>query len=213
MEITKLEHSCIYVVRDGRAALFDPGIMSAQAVISADISQLDDIIITHGHIDHFDPKTIEDLISKFPKVQITAPKTVVDQLANQGFKASSNPSSDITTFVAPHESVVPLFPGSSPDQLGVTYQGILSHPGDSHSFKLSRPPIVLALPVTAPWGTTVRSLQLALELKPKFVLPIHDWHWRDEARAQMYEALRAGLKGSGITFLKPVTGQTLTIDI
>lgn len=213
MELTKLEHSCVYVCRDNKAALFDPGVMSTQAISAAKIIKLDDIFITHGHIDHFDPSIVSDLVSRFPNVRITAPQSVVTKLAEQGIAATSSSFEGISLFDSPHETVKPLFPGTDVDQIGVTYQGVISHPGDSHSFTLTQPALVLALPVTAPWGTSVRALQLALELRPKFVLPIHDWHWRDEARIEIYETMHKTLRANGSTFLRPVTGQTLTIDI
>ena len=106
-------------------------------------------------------------------------------------------------FDSPHESVEPLF--RSPEQIGIHYLDKLSDPGDSHSFKETK--AILALPVTAPWGSTIKALNLALELKPKHVLPIHDWHWRDEAREQTYDRFERILGEQGITFHKLQTGQ------
>jgi hypothetical protein len=72
---------------------------------------------------------------------------------------------------------------------------------------------VLALPVVAPWGSTRRALELALELKPTYILPVHDWFLTPEAREWTYEGMAKVLAGHGITLLRPQNGTTLELDI
>jgi len=209
MQITKYVHSCLLVETPDRVALFDPGAMSIDSIPVDQIEQLDDIIITHIHGDHFVPDFIKQLVQKFPGVAITAPSEVVAALGREGITATDQPSAAITFFDAPHESVEPLFP--QPEEVGVHYLDTLSDPGDSHSFTETK--AILALPITAPWGSSVRALNLALELKPQYVIPIHDWHWRDEARTSTYDRYAEVLEEQGITFLKPETGKPMTIDL
>ena len=209
MQITKFVHSCLLVETDDRTALFDPGAMSQAAVPVDQLEALDDIIITHQHADHFNVELIQDLLRKFPGVQITAPTEVVALLGREGLSATDQPSQGIEFFEAPHESVAPLFP--QPQEIGVHYVDQFSNPGDSHSFTETK--AVLALPITAPWGSSVKALNLALQLKPQYVVPIHDWHWRDEARQQTYDRFEKILAEQGIMFLKPETGVPLHIDL
>ncbi len=210
MKVTKFVHSCLLVETPDRTAIFDPGTMSAAALGAAipSLNRLDDIFITHIHHDHNDPELIKSLVKKFPDVRITATPETVAALAKEGIKASSEPPEGVTFFDSPHESVAPLF-GQPPQEIGVHYLDKLSHPGDSHSFKETKD--VLALPVSAPWGSTIRALNLALELKPKYVLPIHDWHWRDEARKSTYDMYERILGEQGITFYKLETGQPVDV--
>ena len=212
MKITKFEHSCLLVempAPQNRTTLFDPGMMSETALEVSMIDYLDDIVITHSHVDHLSLNLMKQLVAKFPAVKITAPADVVDLLEKEAIAASSDPSEGISFFDAPHEAVEPLF--VTPDQIGVHYLARLTHPGDSHSFSETK--AILALPVTAPWGATTTAVKLALELKPKFVLPIHDWHWRPEARDQMYGALEQAFAQHGITFVKLVTGEPVTLEV
>ena len=212
MKITKFVHSCLLVEMPApinRTALFDPGLMSEEALKIDELLYLDDIIITHEHGDHISMKLVKQLVAKFPEVRITSTAAVVKQLAEAGFSATDQPSDGIVLFNAPHESVVPLWP--QPEAIGVHYLDKLTHPGDSHSFSETK--IVLALPVTAPWGSTIAAVNLAIELKPKFIVPIHDWHWRDLARIQMYEGLEQAFAKVGITFLKFEDGQPIVIDV
>lgn len=210
MKITKLVHSCLLVEMPApvnRTVLFDPGMMSTVNVDS--LQYLDDILITHEHGDHKDIELIKKLAAKFPDVRITSTDEVVKQLEAEGIKASAQPPEGVVFFDSPHEGVEPLF--NPPEEVGFHYLGKLSHPGDSHHFKETKE--ILALPVQAPWGAPLMAVKLALELKPKYVIPIHDWHWRDEAREQMYDRFAQVFSDAGITFIKAVNGEPFLLDV
>lgn len=209
MKITKLVHSCLLVEMPDRTALFDPGMMSEPMVNVDSLEYLDDILITHSHGDHMSVPLIKKLQAKFPDVRITAPPDAVEQLGAEGIKAGSEPPEGVTFFDAPHEEVEPMFP--KPPEIGYHYLDKLSHPGDSHTFTESK--AILALPVTAPWGATVKAVNLAHGLKPKYVLPIHDWHWNDEARAMTYDGLERLFSQAGITFVKLENGVAVNLDV
>ena len=98
-----------------------------------------------------------------------------------------------------------------PENIGVHYLNSLSHPGDSHHFSVSKD--ILALPITAPWGSVNHAAQLGLDLQPKYIIPIHDWHYRDEARLGIYAMLEGLFSKNGIKFLKPTDGQPINIEI
>lgn len=212
MKITKFVHSCLLVEMPepvNRTALFDPGAWSEEALDVDSLVYLDDIVITHQHNDHMSIPLIKQLVGKFPDVRITAPEDVVELLGAEGIKASSDPAPGMSFFDAPHEDVEPMFP--RPQEIGVHYLDMLSHPGDSHSFDETK--AILALPVQAPWGSTLNAVRLALELKPQHVLPIHDWHWQDAARRSMYNNLEKLFADQGITFHKLETGKPIVIDV
>jgi L-ascorbate metabolism protein UlaG (beta-lactamase superfamily) len=210
LKVTKFVHSCLLVETPERTALFDPGTFSEQALDVDWLERLDDIFITHEHSDHCSLDLIKRLSAKFPDVRITSTSSVVKRLDNAGITASNQPPPGAVFFEAPHEDVAPLF-GHPPEEIGVHYLDALSHPGDSHSFHETK--TILALPVTAPWGSAIRAINLALELKPRHVLPIHDWHWRDEAREQSYNMFERVLGEQGITFHKLETAEPIEIQI
>jgi len=213
MKITKLAHSCLLVEMPepvNRTVLFDPGQMSAELVRAAQLKYLDDIVITHEHFDHFDEVLVAELVAQFPKVRILAPAAVVSKLEQAGIAvASTTPSQGMALFNAPHETMAPL--GEPPEAIGVHYLDTLSHPGDSHHFTESKS--VLALPITGPWGTTARAAQLISELKPQYVIPIHDWMWKDSWRKDMYVRFELYCKELGATFISPTDGESFVLDI
>jgi len=212
MKITKFVHSCLLVEMPepvNRTVLFDPGMMSEQALDVGKLEFLDDIVITHSHGDHLSMNLLKQLVEKFPQVRITTTPEVVSTLAQAGITASNTPPEGIVLFESPHEKVEPLFP--QPQNIGVHYIDKLTDPGDSHSFSETKP--VLALPITAPWGSMIKAVTLALELKPQYVIPIHDWHWSDAARSGSYDNAADALAKEGITFIKPETGVPFVLDV
>lgn len=212
MKITKLAHSCLLVEMPtpvSRTVLFDPGEMSVERVRAAKLQYLDDIVISHGHFDHFNFQLVQELARQFPMVRILAPQPVVNQLHEVGIVAGTVAPAGLELFEAPHEALEPL--GQTPAAIGVHYLGALSHPGDSHSFVESK--AILALPITAPWGTTMRAAKLAADLAPKHIIPIHDWMWKDSWRLQMYAGLAQFFSQRGIEFIQPVDGEPFVLDI
>jgi L-ascorbate metabolism protein UlaG (beta-lactamase superfamily) len=208
-KITKYVHACLLVETPGQVALFDPGSLSTQSIKLDGITQLDDIFITHAHSDHYDVEFIKKLVAKFPDVRITTTDELVKELDKAGLAAGSQAPEGVEFFNSPHENVKPLYP--QPQEIGIHYLNSLTDPGDSHSFTETK--AILALPVTAPWGSNIKALNLALELKPKHVLPIHDWHWRDQARQQAYDMLQKQFSQHDITFHKLENGKPVEIEI
>jgi L-ascorbate metabolism protein UlaG (beta-lactamase superfamily) len=212
MKITKFVHSCLLVEMPppvNRTALFDPGVMSEGALDVDKLEFLDDIIITHNHPDHMSIPLIKKLVAKFPEVRITTTPEAAKQLEAEGIKATTEESTGIVFFDSPHEDVGPVYP--QPEEIGVHYLDLLTHPGDSHSFNEAK--TILALPMTGPWGAMIKAVNLGFELQPKYIIPIHDWHWSDDARNSTYNDMERLFKDKGITFFKMETGVPVVVEV
>ncbi|HEX7632886.1 MAG TPA: MBL fold metallo-hydrolase [Candidatus Saccharimonadales bacterium] len=209
MKITKYVHSCLLVETPDRVAIFDPGSMSEEAFDFQALARLDDIFITHMHGDHMSPSFIKKLIDQFPAVRITTTEEAAKILNAEGIKATTALPAGVELFDSPHEDVSPVFP--QPEEIGIHYLNVLSDPGDSRQFHETK--AILALPLVAPWGGWIKSYKAALDVRPQHVLPIHDWHLSDAARAQTYDKLETLLAEQGITFHKLETGVPVEIDV
>ncbi|MHB1865416.1 MAG: MBL fold metallo-hydrolase [Candidatus Saccharimonadales bacterium] len=212
MKITKFVHSCLLIEIDDRVGLFDPGIYSWESgLFDLDsIAKIDDLVITHEHPDHMHIPFIKTVIDKFPDVQVITTPAAKEQLKREGIeRVEVKGNSFVELFKANHETMAPLF--EPPKNIGVHYMGKLSHPGDSHHFDTTK--AVLALPMTAPWGTVARAAELGQALQPKYIIPIHDWHYRDEARLGIYDRLEAFFVKQNIKFIKPVDAQPQEINV
>lgn len=208
LTITKFIHSCLLIEYDGRKILVDPGEYSlfyADAILAT--GKMREIIITHDHADHFSLEFVKQLAAASPEARITTTNSVVNHLQATGIQNITIESSeDIKTFPARHEDISFAM---APDNVGVHILDKLTHPGDSHSFTESKQ--ILAMPMTAPWGSMKHAVDKILELRPEKVIPIHDWHWRPEALAGIYGWYKQEFQKHDIEFIIPTEGEPFTV--
>jgi L-ascorbate metabolism protein UlaG (beta-lactamase superfamily) len=212
IRLTKFAHSCVLVEYDSKAVLFDPGNYgweTCQTVIDK-IDHIDIIAITHEHADHFYLPFVEAVMGKFPAVKILSSQQVLSKLGGLPATAiGSEPDQDFQFFTAPHEDLPFSQPG--PENTGIHFADVFTHPGDSHSFNETRH--ILAMPMTAPWGSMVSALDKIVALKPRIVLPIHDWQWRPDALENFYIRFQEPLAAKGIQFLVPRDGLGIELEL
>lgn len=212
MKLTKFVHSCVLVETDSKAVLFDPGIFSWNSgVVQVDtLPNLDTIFVSHKHPDHLAEPFVRALVKRFPDVQWVAPADAHADLQGFGVKNVSDQSGNTYQVVTTDHAPVEPF-GVQVQDMIVHWNNTVTSPGDTHA--LSETKDVLLLPVQAPWGTTIAAIELAVKLKPKFVLPIHDWMWNDDWRANCYDRFQKIFGDKGITFLPAVDGRPIEISI
>ncbi|MAG15720.1 hypothetical protein CMO88_01520 [Candidatus Woesearchaeota archaeon] len=203
MKISKHVHSCLLVEENNNIIIIDPGEYSSLDVDA--LEKLDFILITHEHADHMHVPLIKKAVDKFPDVKIISNSSVAEILGKEGIKVLTEGNEFIEIEAMPHEKVL----GKTPENVLFRVFEKLTHPGDSHSFDSTTE--VLAMPVQAPWGSFVNSMEKAVKLKPKIVIPIHDWHWTEEARKGLYERATSYLKEQGIEFKAIETGEVVEV--
>ena len=195
MKITKYLHSCLFVEGDARGILIDPGVFTwkEEVLDPIAIDKITKIIITHPHPDHMSVDLIQAVIEAHPDVQIIGNKAVQTKLREAGVSAKMRDSSDCSVmFDAPHAPVESLAgPGTTPPNSAVHVLQKLTHPGDSLEIAETMP--VLAMPFIAPWGDVMSAIDKVIELKPKFVIPIHDWFWADKGQKWLYDQIEQRL--------------------
>ena len=212
MKITKLVHSCVLLEDEDKAVLLNPGIYSWKSGIIevASLPRLDAIVATHQHPDHMGEPFVRALVAAQPYVPWVAPPDAHQKLKAWGVKSVTEQSiGDLQVALVEHANVVPL---SVPVQnLIVHWNNKVTDPGDTHEFHETRD--VLLLPVQAPWGTTIRAFELGLELKPKYILPIHDWMWVDEWRELIYDGLERVFAQTQTKILRPTNGKAIEVSL
>ena len=212
MKIIKFVHACLLVETDGKTVLFDPGKYSWKSGLfdMEKLEKLDAVVITHEHGDHFSPAFVEALVRKFPNASFTTTTSVASQLQAMGIKRVFTESNgDIQIFSKkPHAPNEPL-KSPQPENIAVHFANRLTVGGDRHDLEESKE--ILALTITAPWGSERTAAQMLLRLNPKYAIPIHDWHWNKNAREQEYSRFEKLSSEHGITFLKPTDGKPIEI--
>ncbi|HSX58376.1 MAG TPA: MBL fold metallo-hydrolase [Candidatus Saccharimonadales bacterium] len=209
MKITKFLHSCLVVEENDKKLLIDPGIYSYEAkVIDYDaLGNLDYILITHEHPDHFHPPLVKELLAKFPDAKITTNSSVVELLKKENIESISVGNDLIEVEEVEHEHVFGMT--EMPENFLFKIFGKLTHPGDSEHYELETD--ILALPVLAPWTNTSLAVERAVKLKPKVIIPIHDFLWTEEAREWMYGRFETYFKENGIDFKSVKTGEEIEV--
>jgi len=203
MKITKLGHACVLVETEDRIGLFDPGRWSDEDLIGQ-VKHVDRIIYTHEHGDHFDIDILKSLLEKFPEAHVICNKEIENIIINAGVIATIREESQCTRkFEAPHEEL-PIPGAVTPAENGYHFKDLVTHPGDSHTFFETKK--VLLMPFVAPWGKIGDAVDKAIELKPEYVLPIHDWFYTDEARDWLNNLIGPSLKDNGIELLSAKSG-------
>lgn len=208
MKITKYLHSCLLVEDQENTVLIDPGNYTYEdhALDINKLKQLDYILITHSHPDHCHLPFIKELVAKFPDVQIMSNPTVAWLLSPEGITVRTEATDSIGMETVPHEK---LWDKEAPENTIFTVFNKLTHPGDT--FQVSHTTDVLALPLQSPWGSTAAAVSLAVKLKPKVIIPIHDWHWKDDVRTAMYHRLTEFFAQIGMQFKGLETGKSVEV--
>ena len=209
MKITKYEHACLVIEIDDRALVIDPGVFSTSFAPSDNI---DVVIITHEHSDHFDSEKIAKISSLNPGVVIFTTKEVSSQIPD-----SIVPNSDdkktvgdftIQFFGHNHASIIDnIIPC---DNLGVVVNDTLVYPGDS----FESPPIqpqVLALPVSAPWMKVDEAVKYIMTTKPTKVFPTHNALLSKIGQDTTYNWIRKTCDEIGSEFIDLQPGEELTV--
>ena len=208
MKITKFLHSCLLIENEGITILIDPGSYTYQENVFplSMIGKIDYIAITHEHSDHMDISFLKELIHKYPMAKIIANQSINMTLIEKGIVTETEIGQFIKTTPLPHEKMLSLLP---PANWGFTIFDDLLHPGDSLQFLSS--PRILALPVQAPWEIMVQAAEKGLSAKPKVIIPIHDYHWNNNARLGFYQMLTSYFAQYDIQFLHPETGVVMYV--
>lgn len=184
-----------------KAVLIDPGVFSWKSGLFKidEIERIDQVLITHEHADHMHPDFLRTILEKFPTVEIVTTESAQRLLKEEGIYAQSAAVDHVVIANAPHEKLEPF--GVTPEHASFHVQDRLTHAGDSHQLRESKE--ILAIAMTAPWGSLVSMVDavLALESHPKYVIPIHDWHYSDDGRRWAYKALAPFLQEHNIEFV------------
>ena len=205
--ITKLVHACLLVETRDTRILIDPGSFSWQdeRFDPSMVEGADRILITHEHADHVSFEFVRAALERSNDATVETTPALQDILAEQGIDAVTDGTPQ---FTAPHERI-PIGPG--PQNVGFHVEGVLSHPGDSHSFVETMP--ILAMPFVAPWGSLTNGADRTRLVRPKHVIPIHDWFLSDGGRTVMYRLARMALDEDGIELMQVADFESVTLEI
>lgn len=175
MKLTKYEHACFTVEKDGKLLIVDPGNFTSTLGSPENVVA---IVVTHEHADHFDINVIGAVVAHNPDVFILAPEGITNKIGNA--LPTKTVSDGDTIAVGPfklkfsggqhatiHQSI------ATPENLTVMIDDTVFYPGDSFTVPDS-PVKILALPAAAPWMKISEAIDYFVAVKPKLAFPTHD---------------------------------------
>ncbi len=177
MQITKFGHCCLLIETKGKRILTDPGNFTIDA--QTKLTDIDYILYTHEHPDHFHIESLAKILEKNPQAQIFSNGSVSKLLDEQGLSHTKVDNGqniklgevDVTGIGEKHAQMHSSIPQSA--NMGYMIDERLWYPGDSFTNPM-RPVEILALPVSGPWMKLSEAIDCALTIKPKKAFPVHD---------------------------------------
>lgn len=175
MRITKHEHACLRLEREGRTLLIDPG---SYTLPLTDLEHVVAIVLTHEHPDHWTPEHLDRILGQFPSIPIYGPAGLAAAAAGYDVTVVS-PGDEVA--VEPftlrffggrhnviHESVPVI------DNVGVLVDGEFYYPGDSYAVPDGVDVRLLAAPIGAPWLKIGEAMDFVLAVAPRRAFGTHD---------------------------------------
>ncbi len=176
MTITKLGHCCLLIEENGLRILTDPGTYSTSQNNARDI---DVILITHEHPDHYHIDSVKMILKKNPGAKIITNSAVAALLKKENIgsvvvkenRTATEKGVIIEGIGNVHAVIYPSLPRVQ--NTGYIIANRLFYPGDALT-NPNRPVEILALPIAGPWMRMSEGIDYAKELKPKVCFPVHD---------------------------------------
>lgn len=176
MKITKLGHCCLVVEEQGVRVLTDPG---AWTEAQHDQRNIDLVLITHEHADHFHLDSLKQVLQHNPQAVVVTNRAVGTLLAAEGIayvvvedgQKHAHKDLEIMGHGTDHAPIYPSVP--SVINTGYFIGSRLFYPGDA-LYVPPQPVDVLALPVCGPWLKISEAIDYAKAIKPAHAFPVHD---------------------------------------
>ena len=177
MKITKLSHCCLLIETKGRRILTDPGSYTIEQ--NSKLSDIDAVLFTHEHGDHYHLESLKMIIANNPLTAIYANTSVSQLLEKEQIMHACIKHGEsvligeisLTGIGEKHALMHSSIPASW--NTGYMIDSKLWYPGDAFT-NPQQPVDILALPVSGPWMKLSEAIDYALLLKPRISFPVHD---------------------------------------
>ncbi|MDB4978073.1 MAG: fold metallo-hydrolase [Candidatus Peribacteria bacterium] len=176
MKITKLGHCCMLIEENGVRILTDPG---AWTTTQLDVRNLDIILITHEHADHFHLDSLKKILEHNTNAIVVTNKSTGALLDKEGisYQGVDDGTMEIIQGIAisghgtKHAVIYPALPNM--ENTGFFIANKFFFPGDS--FVMPPLPVdILALPIAGPWMKLSEAIDYLKEVNPRISFPVHD---------------------------------------
>lgn len=213
MRITKFGQCCLLVEIAGKRILTDPGRFS---VLQNEVKDIDLILITHEHADHFHSESLTEILKHNPSALVVTNTSVGKLLSAMGVafevldgvEVGEKAGVTVEAFDGKHAEIFEEF--GQVQNTGYFIAGELFYPGDSY-IEPGKPVSVLALPVAGPWCNAPEAIRYAIQVKPMKAFPVHDAILNTDGIVLTHGLFKAQLAMQGIEFFPLSAGETIEL--
>lgn len=186
MKLTKYEHACFTVEKDGKLLVVDPGNMTDDLGSPENVVA---IVVTHEHGDHFDPAALSALVAHNPEAVIYGPHEVVGQISDTVPAHAVKPGEVVnqgpfTLEFSGGEHQKPFRDSPTIANVAVLINNNVYHASDSF-VNPGKQVNTLLLPVSGSWMSSQMARDFLFDIKPQLVIPSHDAILSDKGRRQV----------------------------
>lgn len=212
MKITKYEHACLVVEEQGRKLVIDPGVYSESFIATPDI---DCVIVTHVHADHFDLEKLKAIRYLNPNVSICTVQEVAVQADGLDVEvveaggSCSHGSFNTSFFGGQHKPIHSSLPTFQ--NVGIFINEKLYYPGDSFYVPEKLVIDTLAAPAGSPWANVSEEMDFIIAIKAKRVFPTHNAHISKIGQQGRDNWLRKVTEESGGEYIVLKAGESIEV--
>ncbi len=175
MRLTKLEHACVRLEKDGATIVIDPAAWSMPGALQG----ANAVLVTHEHFDHLDADGLRAALDADPGLELWTNAGVASQFPGFGDRvhvadhgdAFRVAGFDVHAYGHLHAVLhrdIPVI-----ENTGFLIDGSVFHPGDA--FTVPEDPVrTLLLPASGPWLKTGEMIDYAREVAPERGYAIHE---------------------------------------
>jgi L-ascorbate metabolism protein UlaG (beta-lactamase superfamily) len=213
MKLTKHEHACVVLEKDGTSIVVDPGSFSSGA--AEIIAGAEAILLTHEHFDHVNEAAINEALAARAALRVYAPAALGGLFGAHQDQFTAVAAGDelalgsfsVTVHGSEHAVIHPDIPVIA--NVGYLFDGSLYHPGDAY-YAPEVPVSVLLLPTSGPWMKLGEAADYVRAVRPQQIVQIHEMLLSDIGLHLAGTIL--GEQGlTGLPLAQVPAGQSLTV--
>ena len=209
MKLTKYGHACVFIEKDGKKLVIDPG---AFTLLPQDISNVVAVVYTHSHGDHVDSGNLDVLVKSNMGITVYAEAETMGELAGVDCKKITidktqtiNESGfELSLYYIDHAVIWKTSPCKN---VAVLVDDFYYYPGDTF-YVIEKPAKIAGVPVSAPWLKLTEAIQFVHDVKAQKVMPTHNGLMNDAGHMVTHSVLGNFTKESGKELLLLSNGDT-----
>lgn len=211
MKITKYNHACFAVEKNGQTIVVDPGSDTDDFVADESIVG---VLVTHEHGDHFSADHIEAILAKNPDAVLIGPAHTVESYPTGQLvvEAGTIEIGDFTVAIYPgrHDAVHPEMP--TVPVLRYLIDDTVYYGGDTLTVPEGIHPEVVAVPVAANWFRLADAIEMVRTLRPRYAFPTHDRLLSDIGKRQVDMHMTNLTRDYGVSYRRLSSSTPLDIS-